>query len=110
MASCSQCNAELADGAKFCPNCGATVSTEVACPSCTAVNAAGAKFCTNCGQVLGAGNEPPAAERKDSTDPTAVIQDSGQAETLGQYEQILKEFLADKYRKYKAYLMEKDGE
>ena len=48
---CAACNQEIADNAKFCRHCGATVSSSIAspaikkCPQCGAENAITAKFC-----------------------------------------------------------------
>jgi membrane protease subunit (stomatin/prohibitin family) len=54
--TCPHCQATVAAGAKFCPNCGqALQAAPVACPKCGTQNAAGAKFCTNCGTGLAAG-------------------------------------------------------
>jgi len=49
---CSECNAEIADNAKFCPVCGAKVEKEKPvkiCPNCGEVLKEGAKFCAKCG-------------------------------------------------------------
>ena len=49
---CSECNAEIADNAKFCPKCGAKVEKEEPvnnCPNCGEVLKDGAKFCAKCG-------------------------------------------------------------
>ena len=48
---CAACNQEIADNAKFCRHCGATVSSSIAspatkkCPQCGGENAISAKFC-----------------------------------------------------------------
>ena len=49
---CSECNAEIADNAKFCPVCGTKVEKEKPvkiCPNCGEVLKEGAKFCAKCG-------------------------------------------------------------
>jgi membrane protease subunit (stomatin/prohibitin family) len=47
---CPKCSAEVADGAKFCGACGATMaSAGSACVKCRAALAQGAKFCGACG-------------------------------------------------------------
>lgn len=51
---CSKCGNDMAENAKFCPNCGAKnvpAGTEV-CPKCGASVKAGAKFCPDCGASL----------------------------------------------------------
>lgn len=48
--SCPKCSAAVADGAKFCGACGATMARAGAtCIKCRAVLAEGAKFCGACG-------------------------------------------------------------
>lgn len=49
---CSNCGAELAEGAKFCGECGAKVVKDSVCPKCGAACATGAKFCCECGSSL----------------------------------------------------------
>ena len=49
---CPKCGANVKEGAKFCPECGEKMGTEV-CPKCGAKVAAGAKFCPECGVKLG---------------------------------------------------------
>lgn len=51
MASCPKCGAALPQGAKFCPSCGA--ATQATCQKCGARLEAGAKFCPNCGNQVG---------------------------------------------------------
>ncbi|MGA9140622.1 MAG: SPFH domain-containing protein [Methanocella sp.] len=50
---CSKCNANVPDGAKFCPSCGAKQEAAAFCPNCGAKLPPGAKFCPSCGQKLG---------------------------------------------------------
>jgi membrane protease subunit (stomatin/prohibitin family) len=63
MAVCPKCNAQVPQGTKFCPNCGATMTPPAAaaagapCPKCGQPVPAGVKFCPNCG----ASTAPPAA-------------------------------------------------
>lgn len=47
---CKQCNFELAEGARFCPECGKSAATTMACRHCSEVNPIDAKFCPNCGK------------------------------------------------------------
>lgn len=48
--TCSHCQASVAVGSKFCPQCGAGL--EVACPQCHNPIQAGDKFCALCGALL----------------------------------------------------------
>src|SRR5262249_50281210 len=47
---CTSCKADVAEGSKFCTQCGATLP--LACPSCGHGNPSAAKFCANCGIKL----------------------------------------------------------
>ena len=55
---CNNCGADLADNAKFCTSCGASVENTAPqggsrhCPNCGSELAEGASFCTNCGQKV----------------------------------------------------------
>ncbi|HEX7540637.1 MAG TPA: zinc ribbon domain-containing protein [Anaerolineales bacterium] len=48
-ATCPQCNAPLAENAKFCPECGAAILAEKICTKCGAKVKPGTKFCPDCG-------------------------------------------------------------
>ena len=61
---CSNCGAELADGAKFCGECGTKVPTSNKCPECGAVCAPGGKFCSECGHKMSG----PAAQKSVESD------------------------------------------
>ena len=50
---CSNCQAKVAEGAKFCPNCGIQFGVGQACSKCNAPLTPGAKFCPQCGQQVG---------------------------------------------------------
>jgi membrane protease subunit (stomatin/prohibitin family) len=52
--SCPHCNAPLAAGVKFCPECGAKLQREAFCTECGAKVPPGAKFCPECGAKAGA--------------------------------------------------------
>ena len=54
---CPGCKAEIPDGSRFCPQCGAPQALN--CAACGHVNAAGSRFCAQCGAKLGA--DAPAA-------------------------------------------------
>ena len=48
--NCGGCGADNADGAKFCRECGAAISSvPIACAGCRASLAVGARFCRQCG-------------------------------------------------------------
>ncbi len=55
---CLNCRATLAEGAKFCSECGMPVS--LACPACGHVCGAPAKFCPECGARVAPGGVNPA--------------------------------------------------
>jgi membrane protease subunit (stomatin/prohibitin family) len=48
-ATCPNCNAPLANNAKFCPECGTKIDAQAQCAKCGAKLAPNAKFCAECG-------------------------------------------------------------
>ena len=56
---CPECAHEGREGAKFCPECGSSLSAPVACPGCGADNPAGQRFCDECGHALVAPTQAP---------------------------------------------------
>ena len=48
---CPGCQAQIPDGSRFCPQCGAAQA--LACSACGHANAAGSRFCAQCGAKLG---------------------------------------------------------
>jgi len=48
---CNHCNFQLAEGARFCPECGKSAATTMSCRHCGEVNPIEAKFCPNCGKT-----------------------------------------------------------
>jgi predicted amidophosphoribosyltransferase len=48
-ATCPNCNTPLAKNAKFCPECGTKIKTEIFCSECGAKLQPKAKFCPECG-------------------------------------------------------------
>lgn len=52
MKQCLNCGADIADGIKFCPECGASTEVERNCPNCGTAYNDGQKFCLECGQAL----------------------------------------------------------
>ena len=80
--NCPSCNAEIADTAKFCPECGEKIVRKTVCPDCGTEVASGAKFCAECGHKFVAA--PPAAPDASSgphaaprNDVSARIEDHG---------------------------------
>jgi hypothetical protein len=61
---CKSCKADVAHGAKFCPECGEKFSVDPPpCPACGAANASASKFCAECGasqQAVAAAPASPA--------------------------------------------------
>lgn len=51
-AACPECEAPLANNAKFCPECGAKLKTSSNCPGCGFELTTKAKFCPECGERL----------------------------------------------------------
>ena len=61
---CKHCGTKLAEGAAFCPSCGAKVEAEARksfCQTCGAELAEGAKFCKKCGTPVAAPTAPAAS-------------------------------------------------
>lgn len=52
---CSKCGAEMAEGQKFCVNCGAQIGLK--CPKCGTEMTEEQKYCPNCGTEVKNGNE-----------------------------------------------------
>jgi len=53
MVTCPKCQSQVAQGTKFCSNCGASmVPAMVTCSQCGTKAPAGTKFCPECGQKL----------------------------------------------------------
>lgn len=52
-ATCPQCEAPLADNAKFCPECGAKIQQIIFCAQCGGKMKPEAKFCSECGAKAG---------------------------------------------------------
>jgi class 3 adenylate cyclase/tetratricopeptide (TPR) repeat protein len=67
--NCIQCRADIREGSKFCPECGAPQATT--CPACGHPSGPTDKFCAECGNALDGGRTttngpapPPAEERR----------------------------------------------
>ncbi len=52
MSKCKECGSDLAEGAKFCGECGAKVTSVHQCPKCGCELSLSAKFCGECGYRL----------------------------------------------------------
>lgn len=63
MTTCPNCNKEIADGTKFCEDCGTQIPETVFCPTCEKQTAAGADFCEECAAAM----NQPAAEQPEQT-------------------------------------------
>lgn len=57
---CPSCSTELADSAKFCPECGEKIVRRTVCPDCGTEVAPGAKFCAECGHKFAVSAPAPA--------------------------------------------------
>jgi membrane protease subunit (stomatin/prohibitin family) len=51
-AACPKCQAAVAEGAKFCGNCGQAMPVSSTCPKCQAAVPPGSKFCGSCGAAM----------------------------------------------------------
>ena len=68
--NCTQCRADIRDGSKFCPECGAPQTTT--CPACGSPSDPTDKYCAECGNALGDDGStvsrpvtaPPSAEER----------------------------------------------
>ena len=52
MKQCPNCGVDVADGVKFCPECGSSTIVEHNCPNCSTAYNDGQKFCLECGTAL----------------------------------------------------------
>jgi class 3 adenylate cyclase/predicted ATPase len=76
---CSKCGADNREGARFCDNCGAKLSSK--CSSCGAENRTDAKFCDSCGAAFGAVATVATPAAKTNETPIRVTETSA-AENL----------------------------
>lgn len=70
---CQNCGASIAEGVKFCPDCGAQQEPAVApapaqnrCPFCGELLEADAVFCDNCGKRINGSSQANAPEERDT--------------------------------------------
>ena len=64
---CQNCNAEISDSAKFCPECGSKIERVSHCIQCGTELSNGAKFCPECGTPVKA-SESRSAQPKQEDD------------------------------------------
>lgn len=64
MSTCRVCSTEVAEGFRFCPQCGEDLQRPIACPSCSYSNEPNSKFCQECGRSLVAGKAGSSGERR----------------------------------------------
>ena len=53
--NCPKCGTDNRDSARFCGECGASLSATIGCPACGTGNPVGQRFCNGCGRGLGGG-------------------------------------------------------
>ena len=81
---CLNCNAEISDNAKFCPECGSKIERVSHCIQCGTELTVGAKFCPECGTPVNAGVSVPAQpEYKDDTDNLFGVSEEQLDELIG---------------------------
>jgi hypothetical protein len=61
---CARCQYANTDGARFCGECGGSLTRDVTCSSCGHANPAGQKFCNGCGGPLGESVPSAARDRR----------------------------------------------
>lgn len=79
---CEKCGCEIDEQAKFCPKCGAKISSEKHCSNCGKLLEEGVRFCSSCGCPVAEEDEPevqkpaspePAAQKPEMQKPEAAI-------------------------------------
>lgn len=70
MRKCKECGCELAEGAKFCGECGAKVTIAYKCPKCGCELSMNAKFCVECGHRLHQQGQEKADSNREMTNST----------------------------------------
>ena len=78
--TCSGCQAQIPDGSRFCPQCGAPQA--IACAACGHVNVADSRFCAQCGAKIGAAAPAPPAPAAPSAAPAARAGSSAERRQL----------------------------
>jgi predicted ATPase/class 3 adenylate cyclase len=70
--NCADCNADIPEGARFCPQCGRPVAAR--CPACGTNVAAVARFCHNCGASVASARPAPAPAPRQPADDAALVE------------------------------------
>ncbi|MBR1688553.1 MAG: zinc ribbon domain-containing protein [Prevotella sp.] len=87
---CLNCNAEISDNAKFCPECGSKVERVSHCSQCGTELASGAKFCPECGTPVNAGASVPAKpQQEDETDNFLPVSGEELDELIGKEHKLI---------------------
>lgn len=85
---CTQCQHSIADGQRFCGNCGSPAPQVIlACPSCHHTVEPGKKFCTNCGMQVG--TMPPAVVQPPVVSGVQPATIPGASDLIGQAQKKL---------------------
>src|SRR5689334_8398716 len=83
---CPRCGTDNAPGAKFCSECGSSLSTS--CPDCGSITVPGQNFCSECGAALAPRSTSMQVERRSTTmpatgaAPSAVRRDTPELRTV----------------------------
>ncbi|NLI70090.1 MAG: hypothetical protein GX364_04415 [Firmicutes bacterium] len=80
MATCPECNKQLAEDARFCGSCGAEIKKTIVCRSCGAKVEAEFFFCQNCGASTQAESKPAKPEKAEQPEIPGQSEIPGQPE------------------------------
>ena len=72
---CSACGAENDNTAKFCVECGASLSVSTICQSCGQENDIDSKFCSSCGNTLSSQSTNQSTQNSETSDKTEGTND-----------------------------------
>ena len=70
---CPNCKKEIPNEAMFCPECGATLASEITCPKCGKKLPLGARFCDECGTTLSSSQQEPQVNYSPSSSIGAIL-------------------------------------
>jgi serine/threonine protein kinase len=79
---CPKCQTENREGAKFCVQCAATLTSEPVCPECGHTNPQGSRFCEECAHSLAEPAPAPPTAPTPSPDPTSFANGRYQVKKL----------------------------